>query len=74
MFSVFVTIPWPSSIMTYRANNNQRNDNEKKNSFKGAVSGLRKFLTTESSLKMMGNTFYYTLKAFSVLKIFKFLP
>ena len=33
------------------------------------VSGLRQFLATESPLKMMENTFYYTLKTvlFSVL-------
>ena len=40
---------------------------------KGALSGLRQFLATESSLKMMKNNFYFTLKALSVLKIFKFL-
>ena len=30
---------------------------------KGAVSGLRKFLRTESPLKMMKNAFYFTLKS-----------
>ena len=40
--------------------------------FKGRLSGLRQFLTTESSLKMMKNSFYFTSKALSVLKIFKF--
>ena len=40
---------------------------------KGALSGLRKFLATESPLKMMKNTFYFTSKALSVLNIFKFL-
>ena len=34
---------------------------------------LRQFLATESSLKMMKNAFYLTLKALFVLKIFKFL-
>ena len=40
---------------------------------KGALSGLRKFLATESPLKMMKNTFYFTSKALFVLKIFMFL-
>ena len=40
---------------------------------KGALSSLRKFLRTESPLKMMKNAFYFTLKARLVLKIFKFL-
>ena len=41
--------------------------------FKGALSGLRNFFATESSLKMMKNTFDFTLKSLFVLKIFKFL-
>ena len=40
---------------------------------KGAFSGLRQFLVTESPLKIVKNTFYFTLKALFVLKIFKFL-
>ena len=40
---------------------------------KGALSGLRKFLATESPLKMMKNVFYFISKALFVLKIFKFL-
>ena len=40
---------------------------------KGALAGLRQFLTTGSSLKMMKNTFYFSLKALFVLKIFKLL-
>ena len=40
---------------------------------KGALSGLRQFLNNESPLKKMKNTFYFTLKALFVLKIFKFL-
>ena len=40
---------------------------------KGALLSLRQFLATESPLKMMKNTFYFTLKALFVLKIFKFL-
>ena len=43
------------------------------NYFKGALSGLKQFLTTESPLKMMKNTFYLTSKALFVLKICKFL-
>ena len=40
---------------------------------KGALSGLRQFMATESRLKTMKNTFYFTSKALFVLKIFKFL-
>ena len=39
---------------------------------KGALSGLRQFLATESPLKMMKNVFYFTLKTLLVLKIFTF--
>ena len=42
--------------------------------FKGALSGLRQVLVTESPLKMMKNAFYFTLKALFVLKILEFLP
>ena len=38
---------------------------------KGALSGLRQSLTTESPLEMMKNAVYFTLKALFVLKIFK---
>ena len=41
--------------------------------FKGAHSGLRQFLTTESPLKMRKNAFYFILQALFFLKIFKFL-
>ena len=40
---------------------------------KGALSGLRQFLLTESPLKMMKNAFSLSLKSLFVLKIFKFL-
>ena len=40
---------------------------------KGALSGLRQFLTPETPLKLMKNAFYFTSKALFVLKIFKFL-
>ena len=40
---------------------------------KGALSGLRQFLTTENPFKMMKNVFYFTSKALFVLKISKFL-
>ena len=43
------------------------------NIVKGALQGLRQFLTSESHLKIMKNTFYFTLKGLFVLKIFKFL-
>ena len=41
--------------------------------FKGPLSGLRQFLTNESSLKMMTNALYFMLKALFVLEIFAFL-
>ena len=41
--------------------------------FKSALEGLRQFLITESSLKMIKNAFYFTLKALFILKIFTFL-
>ena len=40
---------------------------------KGGID-LRQSLITETPLKMMENTFYFTVKALFVLKIFKFLP
>ena len=39
---------------------------------KGALSGLRQSLIAESLLKMMKNALYFTSRALSVLKIFKF--
>ena len=42
-------------------------------SLKVALSGLRQFLATKSPLKIMKNSFYFTLKALFVLKRFKFL-
>ena len=44
------------------------------NFLKGTLSGLKQFLATESLFKMMKNAFYFTLKAFFILKVFKFLP
>ena len=43
------------------------------NMLKGALSGLRQFLATESPLKMTKNAFYFTSKALSGRKIFKYL-
>ena len=40
---------------------------------KGALSGLREYLTNENPLKIIKNAFDFTLKALSVLKLFKFL-
>ena len=40
---------------------------------KGAIWSLRQFLATQSPVNMMKNAFYFTLKAFFVHKIFKFL-
>ena len=48
-------------------------DRIKTHLLKGALSGLRQFLATESPLKMMKNAFYFTSKGLFVLKIFKFL-
>ena len=42
--------------------------------FKDALEGLKQFLATEIRLKVMKNAFYLTVKALSVLKIFKLLP
>ena len=42
-------------------------------SIKGALSGLRQFWEIENPLKMMKKAFYFTSKALSALKIFKFL-
>ena len=41
--------------------------------FKGAFSGLKQSLASESSLKMTKNTFYFTVKDTFVLKLFEFL-
>ena len=41
--------------------------------FKGALSGLRQFLATESPLKMIKNSFYFTSEAIFLLKILEFL-
>ena len=41
--------------------------------FKGTLSGLRQFLATEIPLKVKENAFYFALKAFLILKTFKFL-
>ena len=40
--------------------------------FKGALSGLRRFLATESPLKMIKNTFYFTSKALSFARYLSF--
>ena len=40
---------------------------------KGALTGLRQYLATESPLKMMKNAFYFTSNALFILKKFKFL-
>ena len=40
---------------------------------KGPLSGLRRFLAAENSLKMMKNAFYLMLKVLFDLKIFKFM-
>ena len=37
--------------------------------FKGTLSGMRKFLATETNLKMMNNAFYFTSKALFALML-----
>ena len=44
-----------------------------RSSLKSALPSLRPFLATEIPLKLMKNTFYLTLKALFVLKVFEFL-
>ena len=44
-----------------------------KHFLKGALSGLRRLLATESRLKIRKNAFNFTSKVLFVLKIFKFL-
>ena len=41
---------------------------------KGALSGRRQFLATESPLNMMKNAVYFTSKAHFVIQVFRFLP
>ena len=52
---------------------NNGNNSCTMNNLKGALSGLRSFVATESPLKMMKNSFYFTSKTLLVLKIFNFL-
>ena len=40
---------------------------------KGPLLGQSQFLATESPLRMMKNSFYFTLEAFFVLKMFNFV-
>ena len=40
---------------------------------RGGLLGLKPFLKTESTLKMMKNAFYFTLEVVLVLKLFKSL-
>ena len=57
----------------YDVIHNFHGTNETKVVIKGVLSGLRQFLATENPLKMIKNTFYFTIEALFVLKIFKFL-
>ena len=57
----------------YDVIHNFHGTNETKVVIKGALSGLRQFLATENPLKMIKNTFYFTIEALFALKIFKFL-
>ena len=52
---------------------NDFNLNAQMSLLKDALSGLTQFLPTESLLKMMKITFYFTLKALFILTIFNFL-
>ena len=42
--------------------------------FKGPLSHMRHFLTTESPLKMMNNAFCFMLEALSILRYLDFCP
>ena len=42
--------------------------------FRGLISGLRPFLATKKQLKIIKEGFYFTLKAFFVLKVLKSFP
>ena len=57
VFSVFETIGWELG----------------KRALKRVLSGLRQYLAKEKLLKMMKNTFYFTLKSLFFLKIIRFL-
>ena len=59
-----------SVIIEQLTNKVQVFDRKKKKNVTVTLSGLRHFLTTESSLKIMKNVFYFILKALFVLKIF----
>ena len=64
----FITIP--QNVLTIKVVDTAQ---KIKFSIKGALSGLKQFLVTESPLKMMKNAFYFISKALFILKIFKFL-
>ena len=49
-----------------------KNEFQRTELFKGALSGLRQVLITESPLKMMKNAFYVTSKALFILKNLRF--
>ena len=65
-----ITTLFPSIIVV---NSGESNSRELLLIVKGTLSGVRLFLANERTLKTMKNSFYFTLKALFVLKIFKFL-
>ena len=56
--------------LDYRRNNLQ---GTKFNHFKGALSGLRQFLATESPLKMMKSAFFHLKSSFRTQDIYVFV-
>ena len=63
-----------NNYIEYKSKGDKNKTLSVKEYVKGALSDVRRFLATESHLKMMKKGFYFTQKAFFVLKIFKFLP
>ena len=56
----------------FRMHYQQKRENFITTELNGAFSGLRHFLATKNTLKMMKNAFYFTLKAFSFSRYLNF--
>ena len=75
-YTIFESNDWDSKFC-FGAVNIPKQTKEKtpaawKNELKGAFSGLRQLLATESPLKMMKNAFYFTSKLSSFSKYLRF--
>ena len=64
---------WTGFQPNFQGNLGKQNASVKWGHIKGTLQGLRQFLATESPLKVMKNTFYFSTKPLFTLKIFKFL-